>query len=99
MLFYFIFVDNKVPGPQKYDSKTLINGTGLLFNSKFASSPGKTISGRNKLVTNKLKGNYTFLFYFILFLVPGPGAYTLFSEFGQYKSKYADESASASENK
>jgi predicted PurR-regulated permease PerM len=48
-------LDNKVPGPQKYESKTLINGKGIIFNSKFSSSPGKTIAGRSKLAENKLK--------------------------------------------
>ena len=92
------YVDNKVPGPQKYDSKTLINGTGLIFNSKFASSPGKTISGRNKLVTNKLKSNVILLLIVFFFLVPGPGAYRSFSEFGQYVSKHAGDNANVSKS-
>jgi hypothetical protein len=52
-----------VPGPQKYESKTLINGSGIIFNSKFRSSPGKTISGKNKLLENKLKSIIN-LYYF-----------------------------------
>jgi len=44
-----------VPGPQKYESKTLINGKGIIFNIKFSSSPRKTITGRSKLAENKLK--------------------------------------------
>ncbi len=47
-----------MPGPQKYESKTLINGKGIIFNSKFRSSPGKTIAGRSKLAENKLKSNF-----------------------------------------
>ena len=86
----FFIIDNKVPGPQKYDAKTLINGTGYIFNSKFSSSPAKTISGRNKLVTSKLKSKIILLIVFY-FLAPGPGAYRSFPEFGIYKSKYADE--------
>jgi hypothetical protein len=54
------FLDNKVPGPQKYESRTLINGKGIIFNSKFISSPGKTIAGRSKLAENKLKSNFNF---------------------------------------
>jgi len=50
-------LDNRVPGPQKYVSKHLISGTGIIFNSKFRSSPGKTMAGRGKLLEAKLKSN------------------------------------------
>jgi len=38
-----------------YLSKHLINGSGIIFNSKFKSSPGKTMAGRKKTLENKLK--------------------------------------------
>ena len=87
--FVINILDNKVPGPQKYASKSLINGTGMIFNSKFVSSPGKTISGKFKLAESKLKSKEIYL----IFLAPGPGSYKIFSEFGIYKSKYADDNA------
>ena len=59
-IYFFFYLDNKVPGPQKYDSKSLINGTGFIFNSKYTSSPGITISARNNLAQNKLKSKKKF---------------------------------------
>jgi hypothetical protein len=75
-LIFFLLLDNKVPGPQKYNSKYLINGTGYIFNSKFTSSPGKSISGRYNLAQNKLKSEIfifnksikTQLKYFIIYI-------------------------------
>jgi hypothetical protein len=67
---------NYVPGPGNYDMKPLINGQGRLFNSKFKSNMGKTISGKFMDPSSKLK-------------TPGPGSYRIFSEFGIYESKHA----------
>lgn len=66
-------IQNNNPGPQDYPQKQLI---GKIFDSKHVSSQGKSMSGKAKDVD--LKANY-----------PGPGAYSVFSEFGIYGSKYA----------
>lgn len=56
----------------------LEKGTGSVYNSKYQSSRANTMSARFKdPYYNKLN-------------TPGPGAYQTFSEFGIYKSKYAD---------
>lgn len=56
-----------------------MKGTGSMFNSKYKSSASNTISPKYK----ELK--------FSRLQTPGPGAYQTFSEFGIYKSKYADQ--------
>ena len=44
-------------------------------------------------MTSKLKSKELFnlFIFFIFILAPGPGSYKLFSEFGQYQSKNADD--------
>lgn len=54
---------NNFPGPQRYESKTLINGSGIIFNSKFRSSPGKTITGKHNILGNKLKSKKYFIYF------------------------------------
>jgi len=66
---------SEIPGPGNYDSKPLI---GKIFDSRFRSYNGVTISGRYKDVDSR--SNY-----------PGPGSYRLPSDFGQYLSKDADK--------
>jgi len=50
----FNYQDFKVPGPGQYQMDPLINGVGKIFNSKFKSNPGVTISGRNEANIKKL---------------------------------------------
>jgi len=67
---------NNFPGPEKYEQKPLINGKGILFVSKFQSSPGKSMTGKFHEFHDK-------------FPTPGPGSYKTSSEFGIYESKSA----------
>jgi hypothetical protein len=60
---YFYLV-NKNPGPDKYDQKNLITGTGFNYVSKYKSSTAKSISGRSKDFSMKHQSNYV-LFNFI----------------------------------
>lgn len=62
-------------GPGSYDHDNLTNSTGRLYNSKYESHLGKTMTKRYKSIFDASK-NYT----------PGPGAYDAFSEFGFYKN-------------
>lgn len=39
---------NKNPGPDRYDQKGLITGTGFTYVSKYKSSTAKSISGKNR---------------------------------------------------
>ena len=57
----------------------MINGTGTIYNSRFQSACGKTMSSKFRSTFDT--GSIT----------PGPGAYQIFSEFGIYRSKNADE--------
>lgn len=56
-----------------------MKGTGNVYNSKYKSSVSNTMASRFKLP------------YYKKLDTPGPGSYQTFSEFGIYKSKYADE--------
>lgn len=57
----------------------LIKGNGSIYNSKFRSSTSNTISMKfREPIYSRLN-------------TPGPGAYQTFSEFGIYRSKYADK--------
>ena len=64
---------NKYPGPGAYKSNFLINGNGIIYNSRYASNVGKSISGR----FNYKSGEVT----------PGPGAYEFFSDFEGFNKK------------
>jgi hypothetical protein len=85
-IFYFLFfylinflifsVGNKTPGPGEYTPKVNIDGTGIMYLSRYKSSTSKSMAGRARELSNK---NVT----------PGPGAYSAFSEFGIADSKYA----------
>ena len=79
MIIYFEMLDPQTPGANAYNMEELMKGTGSIYNSKFKSSTSNTISKRFKdPVYSKL-------------ITPGPGAYQTFSEFGIYRSKYADK--------
>jgi hypothetical protein len=69
-------LESSVPGPGKYEIKSLIDGSGTLYNSKFKSATAKSMTGRSK---DSHFGMNT----------PGPGSYRAFSEFGVYESKFA----------
>ena len=71
----FVYNINKFPGPGKYEMKPLF---GKIFDSRYRSNSGITISGRYKIIDSR--SNY-----------PGPGSYRLPSDFGQYISKDADK--------
>ncbi len=75
---------NKNPGPEKYDLKGLITGTGFNYVSKYKSSTAKSISGRNKDNSMKHPSKIAFID-----IDPGPGSYRIFSEFGIYESQLA----------
>ena len=64
----------KTPGPGAYNFEDLVNGSGMIFNSKFISSNGKTMGKKLKFIKNKL-------------ITPGPGAYESFSEFHGFDRK------------
>ena len=66
--------DHKTPGPGAYDYENLVKGNGVIFNSKFVSSNGKTMGKKLKFIKNKL-------------ITPGPGAYESFSEFHGFDRK------------
>ena len=69
----FKYAYNKYPGPGAYKSNFMINGNGIVFNSRYASNVGKSISGR----FNYRSGEVT----------PGPGAYEFFSDFEGFNKK------------
>jgi hypothetical protein len=66
--------DHKTPGPGAYDYENLVKGNGVIFNSKFVSSNGKTMGKKLKFIKNQL-------------ITPGPGAYESFSEFHGFDRK------------
>jgi hypothetical protein len=73
------------PGPGSYDENKAseINGKGNVFWSKFRSSTSRSLTGKPKDTGVKFTSKT------ICNLAPGPGAYRMFSEFGQYESKTA----------
>ena len=76
IIFLIFSVGNKTPGPGEYTPKVNIDGTGIMYLSRYKSSTSKSMAGRARELSNK---NVT----------PGPGAYSAFSEFGIADSKYA----------
>lgn len=70
---------NETPGPSTYKPETLINGKGVIYNSKYISSLGKSFIGKYQGYRETYLDD------------PGPGAYQAFSEFGIYKAKNADD--------
>ena len=64
----FIDYDFNIPGPGAYNQENLTKGNGIIFNSKFGNSIGRTMGKKLKKMKNK-------------FVTPGPGAYEVFSEF------------------
>jgi hypothetical protein len=53
-----------------------MDGSGLIYSSRYKSSTAKSIAGRTRELSNK---NIT----------PGPGSYSSFSEFGNFETKYS----------
>lgn len=76
MFFYILFIEKRTPGPGEYTPKVSIDGSGIMYLSRYKSSTAKSLGGRLKELSNK---NVT----------PGPGAYSTFSEFGFVDTKYA----------
>ena len=64
----FIDYDFNIPGPGAYNQENLTKGNGIIFNSKFGNSIGRTMGKKLKKIKDK-------------FVTPGPGAYEVFSEF------------------
>ena len=64
----FIDYDFNIPGPGAYNQENLTKGNGVIFNSKFGNSIGRTMGKKLKKIKDK-------------FVTPGPGAYEVFSEF------------------
>ena len=67
--------DNLTPGPNYYNIGNLINGNGYIFNSKYKSSLGKSLTSRKGSFYQENNN-------------PGPGSYESFSEFGIYRKKF-----------
>lgn len=51
--FIYLKLVDKNPGPERYKIKSLIDGTGYLYCSKFRSSTSKSISGRHPDMSHK----------------------------------------------
>ena len=64
----FVDYDFNIPGPGAYNQENLTKGNGIIFNSKFGNSIGRTMGKKLKKIKDK-------------FVTPGPGAYEVFSEF------------------
>ena len=64
----FFDYDFNIPGPGAYNQENLTKGNGIIFNSKFGNSIGRTMGKKLKKIKDK-------------FVTPGPGAYEVFSEF------------------
>ena len=64
----FFDYDFNIPGPGAYNQENLTKGNGVIFNSKFGNSIGRTMGKKLKKIKDK-------------FVTPGPGAYEVFSEF------------------
>jgi hypothetical protein len=62
--FFFILV-NKNPGPNKYDQKSLINGNGFNYVSKYRSSIAKSITGKTRDINDKFPSKNNNLIFFI----------------------------------
>ena len=85
--------DNGNPAPNAYKLESMIKGNGIVYNSRYSSNLGKSMSWRN----NELSKSDT----------PGPGAYNFFSDFeGFYKygkkygkNKNDNDNFEGSENK
>ena len=77
-------IDNKVPGPGNYPQKQLLST--INYNSKYRSYGPLSM---HKKLTNMDSTSEN----------PGPGKYTLPSEFGQYQAKNAKEIDEALEKK
>ncbi len=74
------FIDyskNNTPGPGKYNIPSLTNKSGIIFNSKYISSPGKSFLGMKNIRLIKRKKDFS----------PGPGEYNFFSIFEGYSKK------------
>lgn len=67
-------IKNNNPPPWTYNLGTMINRTGMQFNSKFDSTIAKVMSNRPK----------DFFIYPIKKSFPRPGSYNSFSEFNDY---------------
>ncbi len=68
---------NFVPAPNAYDLKSMIDGKGYIYSSKYKSAAANSIVGKGKDLTTK----------FTNYKTPGPGSYRTFSEFGIYEGK------------
>lgn len=77
-------IRDRFPGPSEYPLKSLMDGTGYSYISKFKSSTSQTILGKGKDSTMKYTNRISKT-HFIL--APGPGSYQTFSEFGIYTRK------------
>lgn len=44
---------NNIPAPNRYNIKSLIDGKGYMYSSKFRSSPASTITGKGKDLSTK----------------------------------------------
>ena len=60
--FNYTYKDN-MPGPNRYNIKTLIDGKGFIYSSKFKSSAANSITGKGKDISTKFtnyKSKYIF---------------------------------------
>ena len=80
----FVYNYNKNPGPGTYKNEELINGKGIVYNSRYTTNLGKTMGKRLYQVGVNL-------------VTPGPGAYNYFSDFegfGNFQFQKLKKSAS-----
>ena len=80
----FNYNENSNPGPGAYHEESLIKGNGVVYNSKYSNSLGKSMGQKLAKIGEKL-------------VTPGPGAYKFFSDFegfGNYQFKKINKSAS-----
>lgn len=80
--------ENPNPGPGQYDAKSMMNGSGSLFCSKYRSCTAKTMGAKTKI---SIGGAGKSKLYENNKIAPGPGSYLAFSEFGIYESQHAKE--------
>ncbi len=56
-----IFLDNKNPGPDKYQVRPLMNGTGFNYVSKFKSGTAKSLYGKERDSSLRHKSKFILL--------------------------------------
>lgn len=74
----FKYYYEPTPGPAKYKLPSLINKSGLIYESRFESVPARSFIGKKNI---RIKRDIS----------PGPGQYDSFSEFEGYEAKHKNK--------